>query len=208
MHSMNTTPIYTIILTGGIASGKSAVADCFSSLGIVVVDADLVAREVVEPGKEGYKAIQSQFGEDVFLNNGSLDRKKLRAVVFSDAEKRKQLEALLHPLIRTEMFVQISAAKSAYVVVDVPLYTENAMHYQANRVLVIDIPKSLQVSRLISRDHISEIEVNKILEVQSSREKRLELADDIIDNTGTMEQLAEQVKCLHENYLSQSIRQS
>jgi len=205
---MNSSTIYTVILTGGIASGKSAVAKCFSALGIDVVDADQIAREVVEPGKEGCKAIQSQFGDGIFLNNGSLDRKKLRALVFSDAAKRKQLEALLHPLIRAEMFQQISLAKSAYVIVDIPLYSENAKHYQADKVLVVDIPESMQISRLMQRDSVSEIEANKIIKAQSSREKRLELADDIIDNTGTMEQLAEQVKSLHANYLRQSLRQS
>jgi dephospho-CoA kinase len=204
---MNTIPIYTVILTGGIASGKSAVADCFLELGIDVVDADKAARRVVEPGEKGWQAIHAHFGDDVFFEDGSLNRKKLRKLVFSDENKRQQLEALLHPLIREQMLLQIRQSESDYVVVDVPLYAENAKHYQADKVLVVDIPESLQISRLIARDNITELDAKQILKVQSRREKRLELADDIVDNTGTMEQLAAQVEILHAKYLSQSLRQ-
>ncbi len=205
---MNTTPIYTVILTGGIASGKSAAADCFLKLGIEVVDADKIARQVVEPEEKGWHAIRANFDPDIFQQDGRLDRKKMRTLVFADNTKRKQLESLLHPLIRQQMFQQIQSCQSAYVIVDVPLYTENSEHYHADKILLVDIPEALQISRLMQRDEITDDAAKDIIAAQSSREKRLELADDIIDNTGSMEQLSEQVNKLHANYLRQSQRQS
>ncbi len=197
-------PTFTVILTGGIASGKSTVANLFKQHRITVIDADQISREVVEPGNAGWISIKEVFGNAFFNADDSLNRKALRKNIFSNPEQRKKLEDLLHPLIRTEITHQLSLADSAYVILDIPLYTENASHYGADRVLVVDLPKKEQIKRLIKRDEITKKDAKKILKVQAPRAKRLELADDIIDNTVTLKQLAQQVDDLHAKYLKLS----
>jgi len=209
---MQSSPPYIVILTGGIASGKSTVADAFKELKIEVIDADRISHDIVKPGEAGAKRIQQVFGDYFFVEDGSLDRAKMRDLVFSDPLQRIKLESLLHPLIRQEIQHQIERTESDYVILDIPLYAENKAenkaHYVADRVLVVDVPESLQLSRLMQRDSLSENQAMQILKAQSSRAKRLELADDIIDNSGTMEQLSEAVKKLHNHYLRKSHRQS
>ncbi len=204
MLNVKSADIYTVILTGGIASGKSSAANSFRKLGVDIIDADKISHQIVEPKEKGWKAIKKSFGNDFFGKDGKLLRKKLGGLIFSDAEQREKLESLLHPLIRKEIQSQLKQSQSDYAILDIPLYSEHSDNYQADRILVIDIPKSLQISRLVQRDEITKKEAHNILNAQTSRTKRLELADDIIDNTGTMKQLAEQVASLHAYYLRQS----
>lgn len=192
---------YIVGLTGGIGSGKTAVSDCFAALGIVIVDADVAARTVVEPGTEALRAIRAHFGDGILLADGTLDRAALRQRVFSTPDDKRWLESLLHPLIGTQIMKEISEARSPYVLFVSPLLVESGMNAICQRVLVVDVPESVQVARTMSRDNNSQQQVEAIISSQASREARLAKADDVLENTGSLADLQQQVGTLHARYL-------
>ncbi|MEZ8186679.1 dephospho-CoA kinase [Shewanella sp. 5S214] len=195
---------YVVGLTGGIASGKTTVANLFAQYDIDLVDADVIAREVVSIGSDGLNAIKQHFGQGILLADNSLDRAALRAQVFNNPEQRLWLNNLLHPMIRQRMLDQVQASTSAYVIMVVPLLFENHLDSLVDTTLVVDIAPELQVSRTMQRDGVSKEQVEHILASQMTREQRLALADNIIDNQGEHEQLRSQVFRLHQQYLQQA----
>ncbi len=189
-------------LTGGIGSGKTAVADRFASLGVHVVDADQAARWVVEPGRPALERIAGHFGDGVLQPNGELDRTALRERIFRDPEERQWLEQLLHPLIRAEIARHLALAESPYAIMVSPLLVESGQYRQVDRVLVVDVPEALQVQRTIGRDRTSEEQVRAILKVQAAREERLRHADDVLLNDRDPSWLQSEVERLHHFYLT------
>lgn len=192
---------YTVALTGGIGSGKSTVADAFSHLGVNVIDADVIARQVVEPGTSALLAISARFGQQMINDDGTLNRRSLRERIFAHAEDKTWLNALLHPLIQQETRRQIQAASSPYVLWVVPLLVENNLVANADRVLVVDVAKETQIARTILRDRVSREHAERILAAQATREQRLAAADDVIENMGPPDAIASDVARLHEKYL-------
>lgn len=194
---------YVVGLTGGIGSGKSAAASEFERLGVEVVDTDAIAHQLTAPGGAALPAIRERFGEEVIAKDGSLDRGKMRARVFSDPQARLQLEALLHPLIRAESARRVAASRSPYVIHMVPLLVE-AKDYRAryDRILVVDCPEALQVQRASARSAMDESEVRRIMAAQVPRAVRVAAADDVIDNSGSLGALRKQVQQLHTLYAS------
>lgn len=190
-------------LTGGIGSGKTAVSDAFSEFGIVVIDADVVAREVVEPGEPALNAIAEKFGENILTASGTLDRAKLREIVFNNEADKQWLNNLLHPLIRERMQSQLQNADSIYCILSAPLLVENNMQNMVDRVLVVDVPESLQITRTTQRDNQQPQQVQNIINAQANRQQRLDAADDVIDNSGDLKSLKKQVEILHGQYLHQ-----
>lgn len=193
--------VYTVALTGGIGSGKSTVADNFSRLGITVVDADVIARQVVEPGQPALTIISDHFGKEILLQDGCLNRRVLREKIFSSPEEKQWLNALLHPLIHQRTRIEINQAVSPYVLWVVPLLIENNLQQMADRVLVVDVSPEVQIARTIARDKVSCEHVQQILAAQVTREARLSVADDVINNDGAAEQVAAHVDRLHRQYL-------
>ncbi|QYJ75769.1 dephospho-CoA kinase [Shewanella sp. FJAT-52076] len=189
-------------LTGGIGSGKTTVANLFHEHGIGLVDADVIAREVVEPGSAGLKAIEEHFGSGILKADGSLDRAKLREQIFTEESERMWLNNLLHPMIRQTMLLSAINADSDYVILVVPLLFENGLDSLVDRTLVVDISPDLQIQRTAERDNVSEAQIANIIASQISREERLQKADDIIDNRGEIADLREQVNRLHQFYLT------
>lgn len=189
-------------LTGGIGSGKTAVADHFASLGVHVVDADQAARWVVEPGRPALEQVAGHFGDGVLLPSGELNRAALRERVFRNPEERKWLEQLLHPLIRAEIARHLALAESPYAIMVSPLLVESGQYRQVDRVLVVDVPEALQVQRTIGRDRTSEEQVRAILKVQAAREERLRHADDVLLNDRGLSWLKSEVERLHHFYLT------
>lgn len=201
--------MYVVAITGGIGSGKTTVANQFAELGIEVVDADVIAREVVEPGTPALAAIAAHFGSDVITPYGQLNRRRLRERVFTDPQAKSWLNALLHPLIRTEMQRQCAAARSPYCLLVVPLLVENRLTALANRVLVIDVDEATQIERTCRRDGVSREQAQAILAAQASRAKRLAAADDVLDNqNGTPEAIKSRILALHETYLAFASQQA
>ncbi|MAJ27002.1 MAG: dephospho-CoA kinase [Halieaceae bacterium] len=188
-------------ITGGIGSGKSAVTDYLETLGITVVDADKVARVVVEPGTSGLAAITEHFGMDVLLANGGLDRAALRKIVFDNHNERKVLEEITHPRIRDEIIRQLSEASSPYVVLSSPLLLESGQNTLADYVVVVDVPEEVQLKRTMARDDNSEALVKQIMAAQLDRQTRLSRADASIMNDTSLEELYERVEALHEDLL-------
>lgn len=193
--------ITRIGLTGGIGSGKSAVADCFYRLEVPVIDADLITRELVRPGTPALGEIAETFGKDVLQANGSLDRARLRQRIFNDAAARKRVEAILHPRVRDEIARQTSLLSAPYCIIVIPLLLESGQQDLVDRILVVDAPESLQIERTMDRDQVNREQVEKIVASQASREQRLAIADDVIENNGTLEDLAQKVEALHARYL-------
>lgn len=191
---------YVVAVTGGIASGKSAVTACFERLGVPVIDADLIARELVEPGEAALAEIVARFGAGILDAAGALDRRQLRNRIFSDEEARRDLEAILHPRIRERMQARARAVDAPYVVLAIPLLTSHSRYPFIERVLVVDVPESLQIERLRRRDGVDRAGAQAALAAQISRVQRLALADDVIDNSGTIEALAESVRALDARY--------
>ena len=189
-------------MTGGIASGKSLVADGFARLGVPVVDTDIVARQVVEPGAPALREIVAAFGEAVVDDTGGLDRRALREIVFSDDASRKRLESILHPVIRDETFRQAEAAVGPYVIIVVPLLFESPMKEAMDRILVVDCSEETQLKRLMSRDNESAEQARRIMATQASRKERLSIADDVIVNDRTPAVAREAITALHESYLA------
>ncbi|MDC1436082.1 dephospho-CoA kinase [Gammaproteobacteria bacterium] len=199
MSTSDTSPL-TIGLTGGIGSGKSAVSQIFTDLGVTVIDTDLLSRELVKQGSPLLNKIKQYFGNEIISKSGELDRKQLRQLVFKDKAKKQWLEKLLHPEIKYLLLEQLKKISEIYVVVVVPLLLENNNYAFINRILVVDCSEALQLSRAITRDQSSSDEIKKIIASQMPRSKRLMLADDIIVNEGTLESLEEKVLELHEKY--------
>lgn len=197
---------YIIGLTGGIASGKSTVADMFADKGIQLVDADIVAREVVEPNSIGLHEIINHFGESILLDNKTLDRAKLREIIFNDSQEKAWLNGLLHPLIRQEMERQLTEINSTYGLFVVPLLFENRLEYLCDRILVVDVDKETQIRRTQERDAVSKVQVEKIIASQVSQEERLKKADDILVNDGDKSSLSVKINHLHEKYLKLALK--
>lgn len=195
---------FIVGLTGGIACGKTAVSDRFEARGITVIDADKVARLLVQPGSDNIAKIQKHFGSSVIAPDNSLNRRALRQHIFDHPDDRVWLEKLLHPQIREVMHLEATQATSPYVIFAIPLLLETAPNPSIDRILVVDAPYEMQIDRLMKRDNISRDAAEKILLTQVSREERLEKADDIICNKGTMEALDAQIEALHQNYLTYS----
>lgn len=193
-------------LTGGIASGKTTVSDLFAAHGVPVVDADIAARRVVEPGRPGLAQLVSAFGSDILAADGSLDRRALRQRAFADQKERARLEAILHPLIRQQILDELAAQTGPYTLLVAPLLLEGNLSQVVNRVLVIDTPPEVQIARVMARDNSSRAEAEAILAAQMSREQRLARADDVIVNTGAISDLSAEVDRLHRQYLSLACR--
>lgn len=201
--------MYVVAITGGIGSGKTTVANQFAALGIEVVDADLIAREVVEPGTPALTAIANHFGPGILDEQGRLDRRALRERIFSDPAAKSWLNALLHPIIRSEMLRQCAAANSPYCLLVVPLLVENRLTELADRVLVIDVDEATQIERTCRRDGVNREQAQAILASQASRSERLAMADDVLDNqSGTTETIRERILALHETYLAFASQQA
>ena len=194
---------FVIGLTGGIASGKTTVANLFKQqFKIDIVDADIVAREVVEPGTPGLNAIIEHFGADIVRDDQTLDRAKLREKIFSNPKEKAWLNGLLHPMIREKMIEDLEQVTSDYALLVVPLLVENKLDSLCDRVLVVDVDPQTQISRTVKRDNVSEEQANAILASQASREQRLALADDVVKNNPDDPDLLLQITDLHEKYLA------
>lgn len=201
--------MYVVAITGGIGSGKTTVANQFAALGIEVVDADLIARDVVAPGTPALAAITSHFGPEILTEQGLLDRRVLRERIFSDPAAKSWLNALLHPIIRSEMLRQCAAVSSPYCLLVVPLLVENRLSELADRVLVIDVDEATQIERTCRRDGVSRAQAQAILASQANRTERLAMADDVLDNqSGTTETIRERILALHETYLAFASQQA
>ena len=193
---------FRIGLTGGIASGKTTVANLFADLGVPVVDTDLLAREVVAPGSPLLRQITDHFSMQVLSGDGTLDRQQLRKRIFDDVEQRKWLEALLHPAIRELTDVRCAAATGPYVIVAIPLLVETAGEARFDRVLVVDCDPDLQLARLMARDGARREDALRMLAAQAPRAARLAVADDVIHNDGDLATLRDQVARLHGKYVA------
>ncbi|UDG79374.1 Dephospho-CoA kinase [Candidatus Ecksteinia adelgidicola] len=192
---------YIVAITGGIGSGKSTVTNYFSRYGITIIDSDLIARKIVSLGQPVLTKIAKHFGDKVLLKCGRLNRVMIRKKIFSDNASKIYLNKLLHPLIHQEIKRQFTLSKTSYTLWVVPLLIENNLHNFANRVLVVDITMKDQLDRIVKRDHISYQEAKNICLSQVTRDKRLSIADDIIDNSGNILKLDLLVSDLHQYYL-------
>lgn len=193
--------MFKIGLTGGIASGKTTIEQLFQKLGVPVLDADLIARDLVEPNKPAFASIIGHFGSS-FIKDGCLDRAMLRKLIFNDPLERKWLESILHPLIYSELQERSNNLESDYCIMVIPLLLENGRSDFVNRILLVDCPEYMQHQRLASRDGLNDEEISKILAAQMKRQDRLKAADDILENINDIEQLFCQVKELHKTYSS------
>ncbi|HEX5049260.1 MAG TPA: dephospho-CoA kinase [Gammaproteobacteria bacterium] len=198
--------IFSVGLTGGVASGKSLVARQFVRLGAQLIDTDEIAREVVAPGEPGLAAIREEFGAGVLTAAGELDRRALRKLVFDDADKRRRLETLLHPSIRARTLARLEAATGPYAIVAVPLLVETDFGALVDRVLVVDAPEEAQLERLMRRDGLPRAEAAAMIAAQSKRATRLAAAHDVIDNGGDERATLVQVERLHRLYLELASR--
>src|SRR5262249_23172808 len=193
-------PALLIALTGGIASGKSAVAEEFARLGVPVLDTDQIARDIVAPGSPTLGRLVAEFGPEILDSNSRLDRAHMRERVFGDPEQRRKLEAITHPAIRAELARRSAEAGGSYQIHVIPLLVETGRADAYDRVLVVDCPEAWQISRLQSRDGTSCEQAERMVDAQASREQRLDAAHDVIENTGTFEDLQRFVQMLHRNY--------
>ncbi len=189
-------------LTGGIGSGKTTVANVFAEYGIDLIDADIIARDVVAIGSRGLSRIIEKFGNSILLADGNLDRSQLRTVIFSDPQHKDWLNQLLHPLIREQMLADIDRATSPYCMLIIPLMVENNLQTLTDRLLVVDVDQQTQIMRTQQRDNVSLEQIKSILTAQASRQQRLDAADDIICNNGDNQALLTQVAQLHQHYLA------
>jgi dephospho-CoA kinase len=193
--------MFVVGITGGIGSGKSAVSDRFARLGIKVVDADIASREVVKPGQPALGAIAEHFGAALITPEGALDRAALRAKVFANPDERKWLERLLHPLINEWIRQELETAQSPYAVLVSPLLVETGQSRFTRRILVVDVPEAVQLSRTMARDSNDETQVKAIMAAQADRKSRLAIADDVISNDAGFDALDAAVAELHARYL-------
>lgn len=207
MPNSRRTP-FRIALTGGIASGKSTVARLFEALGAALIDTDQVAREIVQPPSPLLDKLVERFGAGILNEDGALDRPQLRQIIFSDANARADLDALMHPAIRAETARRSAAADGPYQLIAVPLLAETGTQDQYDRVLLVDCDPQLQLRRLMLRDGLHSAEAQRMLEAQTTRAERLAIAHDVIRNEGGIADLAAQVEALHLRYLQQSLNLS
>ena len=193
---------FAVALTGGIGSGKSAVAELFSALGVTVSDADAISHALTAPGGAALGPIAETFGKKVISADGGLDRAALREQVFADPAARRRLEGILHPMIRARMQTELAADPGPYVVLAIPLLVETGQTDMADRVLVVDAPEAVCIERVRRRSALTPEQVRRIMASQASRAERLAAADDVIENTGDLADLAPEVQALHKRYLS------
>lgn len=191
-------------LTGGIGAGKTLVSNHFASLGIEIVDADVIARDVVAIGSDGLNAIVKHFGNAILLDDGSLNRAKLRDIIFADPEQKNWLNNLLHPLIRQNITAQLDSATSPYVVLSAPLLFENKLDALCNHTLLVDVPVEVQLERTAARDSVSTEQVKSIIAAQMSRDDKLKKATSILDNHREINVVLADVEVLHESFLQQA----
>ena len=189
-------------LTGGIGSGKTAASDHFQHLGIEIVDADIASRVVVEPGRPALIKIAEHFGDSILQDDGTLDRATLRSKIFSNPNDKQWLESLLHPLIAEEIAAGLNNAQSPYVIFVSPLLVESSQKEFCTRLLIIDVPEDVQLSRTMTRDDNDAEQVKRIIASQASRQQRLAIADDVIENTQGLSELHTAVENLHRQYLT------
>ena len=192
-------------LTGGVASGKTTVSDCFKKLGTQVIDADIISHEVTEPSGSAFEEILSEFGSEILDEKGLINRKKMRAIIFNDPSQKKILEKIIHPKVRDEMFQRINKSDDHYLIVSVPLLVETGMHQIMDRNLLVDCSEDTQIERLMHRDKITLNEARAILKNQASRSDRKKIADDLIvnENNVTLIELENEVLELHKYYSKQ-----
>ncbi len=190
----------TIGLTGGIGSGKTLVSDHFAKLGAPVIDTDIIARELVAPGQPALSEITATFGKDILNPQGELDRRALRQLVFEQPDKRRQLEDILHPRIRDEVKKRLNMINAPWSIIVIPLLLESKQQDLVQRILLVDAPAELQLSRTVMRDNVDADDVEKIIASQTTRQSRLDAADDIIVNDGSLDQLRQQVGKMYQFY--------
>lgn len=205
-HKYNNT--WVIGLTGGIGSGKTAVSDGFAEKGVPIIDADIIAREVVAIGSQGLEKITAKFGPSVVLESGALNRASLREIVFHNSEAKEWLNKCLHPLIREKMLHDIQAVNSPYCILAVPLLLENGLDAMVDRVLVVDCNEELQLERAMKRDGSNEATIRNIIASQISRTERVKRADEIIQNNGSLDDLPPQIEALHQSFMQLACTQS
>lgn len=193
--------MFVVGLTGGIGSGKTAVTRCFETLGVLVIDADIVAREVVAARTPALQAIAARHGQTILLDDGNLNRAKLREIVFKDPGERRWLEQLTHPLIREGIIHGLQNAKAPYSILVSPLLIESGQAQLCQRILVVDVSRDTQIERTMQRDHNNRQQVEAIINAQISREQRLAHADDVINNEADLALLADTITKLHQTYL-------
>lgn len=198
---------YIVALTGGIASGKTLISDEFARLGVPIIDTDVISRRLVEPGQPALKEIEEKLGLMVIDKNGHLKRSELRALIFTNPDVRKQLESILHPKIKKEAYRAIKAVTSAYCILVIPLLAEGGHYPNINRILVVDVEPSVQIARLMNRDNCNGDQAKLALAAQASRQQRLKIADDILDNSGSLRQTRDKVAFLHDKYKQLAARQ-
>ena len=191
---------FTVALTGGIACGKSEVARRFAALGADVIDADVIAHELVQKGLPALDEIVSVFGANLLDASGALDRRAMRALIFRDARAKEQLESILHPRVLAELLARARASEDLYAMLVIPLFVETGNYSWVDRVLVIDVPREVQIARIVARDRISRDLAEAMIAAQATREERLAVADDVIDNSGALADLDAAVLALHEKY--------
>lgn len=195
----------TVALSGGIASGKTAVSDIFKSLGVPVIDADILSRKAVAPGTRGLEAIRQRFGIEVIDANESLDRARLRQIVFSDRQARKDLESIIHPEVRrltAEALNQHKKNEAPYCLVVIPLLVETKQYDKYDHVIIVDVGEQTQIERVMQRDDSTEEQARKILSSQATREARLAIANTVVDNSGTLADLKSRVNSIHQSLLT------
>lgn len=194
--------MFVVGVTGGIGCGKSMVTSLFEKMSITIIDTDVISRQSVELGSSCLAQLAETFSPNILLNDGNLDRKKLRDIIFTDQNAKAVVEEIIHPVVRSEILNQITLVKSAYCILSSPLLFETQQTGLTNRILVVDVPPELQFLRTMKRDKITEEQIKRITDSQVDRQFRLEHADDVIDNSGSIENTDAQVQHLHELYLS------
>ena len=197
-------PVLTIALTGGIGSGKTSIASIFKSLGVPIIDSDTISKEIILPGKPCFKDIVNEFGEEILTNKGTIDRYKLRNIIFNNDKARIKLENIIHPVVFKNIDTEISLINYPYCLVIIPLLIETKSTEKFDRILVIDALESLQFERIVKRDDISPILIKKIIKTQAKRKERLRYANDIIVNNGKIMNLNKSINTLHKKYLGLS----
>ena len=196
--------VLTIALTGGIGSGKTSIASIFKSLGVPIIDSDTISKEIILPGKPCFKDIVNEFGEEILTNKGTIDRYKLRDIIFNNDKARIKLENIIHPVVFKNIDTEISLINYPYCLVIIPLLIETKSTERFDRILVIDALESLQFERIVKRDDISPILIKKIIKTQAKRKERLRYANDIIVNNDKIMNLNKSINALHKKYLGLS----